>query len=1069
MKIIATLTAILACGLVQADAVDAHEIKSRQIESDFELTSDVAGFPWNQADEALVLRSDQAGDADADPWRTEIRSLWTTDHLYVLFTAHYATLSVDPSIAADRHGDFPGIGEHEVVGLLIADGAGSGPVHEFIASPLGQTADARHVKLPARTATADTAYASGWTVRVNHQATLKRWTCQFRIPWSAIGDTPVVAGRTLEARAYRGTGDKKAVAAGDALGSLVLVGGQAVPEPTLVVDFEGPSPKATWSGGTVQELGGALTVANSGIAGSDCVDFWRFADRAAPKPLVLEGEEIKQHLAGIWSMTVTGWIRREADYEYLPPPGSTEYVLNCPGRFQVSFDKWGRLRLLFGESEADRHYVWSSWMSIGSFNPGDRWTFFAFTYDGTRGEKETGTITIGNEKYTVEADQALDAGTGRLAASGLQKLFIGARSADGTGVLRGMLDRVRIYASADRNDNRALSAEQIEAIRRQDLGRDWLDSQALIAQQQNTASELEHKALRTAHWSEPLNMHQVGVLQRVISTVPPKPVDASRPSGTMIGDHVCFQLAASSQPPGTYRIEVSPFVTDDGVKLAADVKTYHVQHVPVEANNNGGIRTSITSRPPKRWREYQVAEAPFKAAEVLTETDQIVLKKYRFQPDLYQALLVDAKVSDAAAPGIYAATVRLTGADGATVSCPIKVRVYDVTKPEYYALQNNHWFWVEPENLAYNRPLAWWSEEHWRMIDGSMQNLRDLGQDCVNIPLINYREHAAIRTIRQGDGYTFDFARFDRFFQMAIDRGFRTVAGVHSLLLPRAGGAVDHFRYSGICVWEDGQAEPAVLFPPDTEQDDWLAFLPTFYDALYAHLKEKGWTDTYIQHQYDEPSDLVLYKRIAGITRKHMPGIDTVDATKTKPEYSPHVDIMVFGLDILRADAQKVVAERRARGKSSWFYHCASPYPPNPNRHLDDPLTSSALYPYYAYRAKAEGYLWWAANVYRGADPYASSIGPLPGGKVDPGHGPGDNWMYYPGPKGLRPSMRMIAFRHGLSAHTLLTKLEKHDATAADRLARRVGNDPVNYSTDPEEYYEVFEALLSAVESVERE
>ena len=106
-----------------------------------------------------------------------------------------------------------------------------------------------------------------------------------------------------------------------------------------------------------------------------------------------------------------------------------------------------------------------------------------------------------------------------------------------------------------------------------------------------------------------------------------------------------------------------------------------------------------------------------------------------------------------------------------------------------------------------------------------------------------------------------------------------------------------------------------------------------------------------------------------------------------------------------------------------WLYHCCSPYPPFPNRHLDERLSDSRLYPWLAHLLDADGYLYWGANILRGADPYATSVGPLPNGSQDPGHPPGDNWTFYPGPDGLRPSMRMVAFREGLEDHSLVSGL----------------------------------------------
>ena len=97
----------------------------------------------------------------------------------------------------------------------------------------------------------------------------------------------------------------------------------------------------------------------------------------------------------------------------------------------------------------------------------------------------------------------------------------------------------------------------------------------------------------------------------------------------------------------------------------------------------------------------------------------------------------------------------------------------------------------------------------------------------------------------------------------------------------------------------------------------------------------------------------------------------------------------------------------------------------------------------------ADGYLYWAVNMYRDADPYKSSVGPLPNGSQNPGHPPGDNWLFYPGEDGLRGSMRMVAFRDGLIDHHLLKLLEEHDPKLAHQITSRIVRSLLDYERKP--------------------
>jgi len=210
----------------------------------------------------------------------------------------------------------------------------------------------------------------------------------------------------------------------------------------------------------------------------------------------------------------------------------------------------------------------------------------------------------------------------------------------------------------------------------------------------------------------------------------------------------------------------------------------------------------------------------------------------------------------------------------------------------------------------------------------------------------------------------------------------------------------------------------------------------------------------------DEPRDPEEYGRLAALAREHLPGVRTKDAINSRPrEFSPLVDIQVFSVASLEAE-HDLAEERRANGQSVWFYHCCSPYPPYPNRHLDEPLSNSRLYPWLAYLLNADGYLYWGANVYRGADPYETSIGPLPNGSQSPGHPPGDNWMFYPTKDGLIPGMRMLAYREGLLDYTLLTMLAEKNKPAADRIMRGIVRSLTDYAQRPRTFHEARRQML---------
>jgi hypothetical protein len=227
----------------------------------------------------------------------------------------------------------------------------------------------------------------------------------------------------------------------------------------------------------------------------------------------------------------------------------------------------------------------------------------------------------------------------------------------------------------------------------------------------------------------------------------------------------------------------------------------------------------------------------------------------------------------------------------------------------------------------------------------------------------------------------------------------------------------------------------------------------------------------YFHHIMDEPrpkEDFVAeYAARRVIITKHMPGIPTINACGYE-QYSDYIDVFVAKPKVIAYHDKRFMEQRRKQGKRIWHYQCCSPNPPFPNRWIDRSLACSRLYPWLGYLFDTEGYLFWATNQYRGANPYTSSIGPVPGGSQAPGHPVGDNWTYYPGSEGIKPSMRMVAFRDGMLDHTLLKMLSQKDKVKADeimkKIARWTSGGTKDYSEDPATYHKMRRELLNALD-----
>ncbi len=540
---------------------------------------------------------------------------------------------------------------------------------------------------------------------------------------------------------------------------------------------------------------------------------------------------------------------------------------------------------------------------------------------------------------------------------------------------------------------------------------------------------------------------RVDALDRVYPDRPALAATDATPISVTRGAGAAFQFAATSTHDLSCHIAPGPIQRDDGTPLACRPRTYELLPVHVEGNTQGNKKNRPGGAVPDGWMKSLVRAAPFDTLEVLVETDEIELTAGHTH-----AMVLDVEVAPDAAPGLYTGSFELRS-DKGRVSVPFSLEVHKTILPAAQKLHCVHWFWPMPENLTSEEPPPWWSKRHWELIRNSGRQLRRFGDDTVLTPLVNGRE-PLIQVSRDEQGtYEFDYSRFDRWVETFLDLGFNTFAGRHVVSM-------------GPDVWvlnrATEKAEPLLKDPKD--QEAWRQFLPIFYQSLSRHLVKRGWTDRFIQHQYDEPRDAERYEQLATLARTNMPGVRTIDAINSRPEvFSPLVDIHVFNLITLLRNAD-LAEQRRSEGKTVWLYHCTSPYPPYPNRHLDRPLSECRLWPWICHKLRADGFLYWAANLYRGADEYRTSIGPFPNGSQDPGHPPGDAWFYYRGPNGLRPSMRIVAFRSGLIDHTLLTMLAEKDEKLAAKITERLFPSATEYETDPAAYHSARRQILRALD-----
>ncbi|MCP5118047.1 MAG: DUF4091 domain-containing protein, partial [bacterium] len=262
---------------------------------------------------------------------------------------------------------------------------------------------------------------------------------------------------------------------------------------------------------------------------------------------------------------------------------------------------------------------------------------------------------------------------------------------------------------------------------------------------------------------------------------------------------------------------------------------------------------------------------------------------------------------------------------------------------------------------------------------------------------------------------------------------------------------------------EGGRVVTERLEPDDPRAEQFLA---TYLPALYDHLKEKGWTDRYIQHILDEPHDreAATYRRYAQLTHKYMPGIPTIDAVSLSQRIDFFADVCDIWVPVLSSFDHKLDVMRKHvdNGGQAWYYTCVSPRGRYLNRFIDYSLLKVRLLHWFNYRHDLTGFLHWGGMSW-GPRPFEnvqrvinSNRTLLPSG---------DHAIVYPalGKNTILSSVRLEAMRDGIEDYELLAALSAKDPEKAKALAAVAIPHVNDYVRDPATFRDLRRQLLEAL------
>lgn len=202
VKILLASFLFLMSGTIHANTEDRGAFRSVYAADDVALDTDPRSGFW-QAAPAVYAEVDNWGHV-MPAYRTEIRSRWTENNLYLLFACPYEELYLKPSPNAAK--ETYGLWNWDVAELFIgSDFHNIRRYKEFEVSPQQEWVDL-DINLDLPDHTVGWTWNSGFQVAARIDPKTKIWYAGMRIPFPALSTRPPVAGDNFRANLFRSQG-----------------------------------------------------------------------------------------------------------------------------------------------------------------------------------------------------------------------------------------------------------------------------------------------------------------------------------------------------------------------------------------------------------------------------------------------------------------------------------------------------------------------------------------------------------------------------------------------------------------------------------------------------------------------------------------------------------------------------------------------------------------------------------------------------------------------------------------------------------------------------------------------
>lgn len=494
-------------------------------------------------------------------------------------------------------------------------------------------------------------------------------------------------------------------------------------------------------------------------------------------------------------------------------------------------------------------------------------------------------------------------------------------------------------------------------------------------------------------------------------------LDAAR--GTVAGIHLVLGDAAE---PAILKF--------DGAGRFAH-RWYRLHDVPVEENTGLGSRTE---RFKGDVNPHVIRRAPFRIYEAMEPVDGPIVGEGAYR--------LEIQVPAETAPGTFETAIEVSqGTDLKRHPLTLVVHEAVVPPPGRDTLGYTNWF--SPSNIAAYHDLEPWSEPHWDMM---RRYAKLMAKGRQNMFWVRWPDFFS----EQDGVWILNDERLIRYVDLFTGAGLYWIEGAPMAGRPGGdwGSAVLELKLGRVPMTGD---EGRVVFADQCRQ---------LREVIEAH----GWSDRWVQHIADEPTDVNAadYAIAATMMREHLPGLPVFEATMSRALVGA-VDMWCPQVQAWQAE-QEFFGERKVAGDRVWVYTCLRPGGPWLNRLLDQERLRQVYFGWGAAKNGWDGYLHWGLNHWK-ADPFEQSVVDHPAMPNTDNRLPGgDTHVVFPGVNGPWSGLRFEAHRIGMEDHELLSQLSACNPQKSAIIIDDIFRGADDYETKVPRYRAARRLLLEALD-----